>query len=473
MKKWISVLLVAVLFAGLFFVGRTSRGTVKHTATEPVQTAGEQSQDMDSDDVSAGNVDENTDEKTEKEPENTGATEDADVSLKIGVVLIGDETEGYSRSHIEGITQAAHLIGIGQEEIEWKERITDSDSAYDAVSELLDDGCNLLIANASIHQAAMTDAAHEYPEDRFVVIGGDNAGLEELDNYYNAYTDIYEVQYLSGVAAGMKLKQLDRKGRIDAHGYDAAGKIRVGYIAGFHDAETISAYTAFYLGMKSVEDNVVLEVQYTNKWMDNDTEATAADALIRSGSPLIAQNTNATGAAETVESAWNRGRHVYYAGCDETVMQIAPNAGLVSAYTDWSVYYTKLFTAIEQEQAFEQDWSGGLKDRAVVLTTSGTHVGPKIAEKLAKVSQKIQSGKLHVFDTAAFTVGGRSIGAEDAMIDLSLTDGEAEASEEDIVKSALVSYDGGAYFAESMLRSAPYFTLHVDGIRELNAIEEP
>ncbi len=469
MKKVISVLLVVAMLAGMLLVGGTSRGTVKHIIDEPEQTTPGDSKETDSDDASADNVDEDTDD----EPTNADSTDDDEASLKIGVILIGDETEGYSRSHIEGITHAALLIGITQDEIEWKERIADSDSCCDAISELLDDGCNLLIANAAIYQDAMTDAANDNPDAKFVVIGGNNAALAELDNYYNAYTNIDEAYYLSGVAAGMKLKQLDRKGRIDAHGYDVAGKIRVGYIARFQDAETISAYTAFYLGMKSVTDNVVLEVQYTNKWMDNDTEATAADALIRSGCPLIVQNTNATGAAETVESAWDSGRHVYYVGCEEAAMQIAPNAALISVYSDWSVYYTKLLAAIGDGQNFKQDWSGGLKAGAVALTAPGTHAAPKTAEKLARVSKRIRSGKLHVFDTSAFTVGGRTIGAEDAMIDLSLTDAEDEASEEDVVKSALVSYDGGVYFAESVLRSAPYFTLHVDGIRELNANEEP
>lgn len=468
MKKLVSVLLVVVLFAALLLVGEAGRGTVKHIPSEPAQTAGEK-QDAEPDDASAKDMEEDTDD----EPSNGDTTEADAAALKIGVILIGDETESYSKSHIEGITQAAHLIGIAQEQIEWKERIADSDSTYDAVNELLDDGCNLLIANASIHQEAMTDAAEENPDDRFVVIGGDNAAFTGLDNYYNAYTDIYEARYLSGVVAGMKLKQLARKGRIDEHGYDIFGNVRVGYIATFRNAEAISACTAFYLGMKSVMDKVVLEVEYTDQWQDGDTEATAADAMIRSGCPLIAQNTNANGAAETIEKAWDSGEHVFYIGGNEDVLSLAPNATLTSAVSDWTVYYTKLLTAVSEEQNFEQDWAGGLQDGAVALTTLGKHVAPKTAEKLAKVSKKMQSGKLHVFDTAAFTVGEKEITAEDAMIDLSITDAaEDEASEDDTIRSALVSYDGGAYFAESMLRSAPYFALHVDGITELNVPEE-
>lgn len=469
MKKWISVLLVAVLLAGLFFVGRTSRGSVHKVPNEPAEVTGGKEDDPGDDQASL--EDPNEDPDNEQEDEDT--TEDGERQLKIGVILIGDETENYSKSHIEGITQAAQSIGITRDQIEWKERISDSDSSYDAVSELLDDGCNFLIANAAVHQDAMTDAATDNPDDRFVVIGGNNAAFADLDNYYNAYTDIYEARYVSGVVAGMKLKQLDRKGKIGEHGYDDAGNVRVGYIAAFRNAEAISGYTAFYLGMRSVMGNVVMEVQYTNKWLDIDAEATAADAMIRSGCPLIAQSTNSNGAAETVEKAWDSGKHVYYIGCSTQEVQKAPNAALTSAVSDWSVYYTKLLKAVSEEQEFVQDWNGGLKEGAVSVTKLGKYAAPKTAEKVDKVIRKIRSGKLHIFDTAKFTVAGKHIWSNDAMIDLSITDGSTdEVSEDDVIKSALVSYDGGTYFGESMLRSAPYFTLHIDGITELNAEDE-
>lgn len=108
------------------------------------------------------------------------------------------------------------------------------------------------------------------------------------------------------------------------------------------------------------------------------------------------------------------------------------------------------------------------------LTKLSAYVAPKTAAKIKKVREKIESDKLHVFDISKFTVGGMWISDQDAMIDLSLTDEteDTEASEDDIIKSALTSYDKGVYFAESTLRSAPYFDLHIDGIEEVNKTEE-
>ena len=158
------------------------------------------------------------------------------------------------------------------------------------------------------------DAAEENPDASFVVIGGDKAAVSGLTNYYNGYTDIYEARYLSGVVAGMKLAQLHKKGKISKYGYNQYHRVRVGYIATYPNAEAISGYSAFYLGMKSVMKNVALEVYYTNTWMDMDAEATAADKMIRSGCVLIAQQSDSTSVAETIEKAWKKGRHVYYIG---------------------------------------------------------------------------------------------------------------------------------------------------------------
>ena len=43
--------------------------------------------------------------------------------LKIGVILVGDETETYTKAHIDGINEAADSLGIPRDNIQWKERV--------------------------------------------------------------------------------------------------------------------------------------------------------------------------------------------------------------------------------------------------------------------------------------------------------------------------------------------------------------
>ena len=54
----------------------------------------------------------NTDSSTENETVTTNG--------KIGVILVGDENEGYTAAHMEGIKKAAADLGIASEDIMWK-----------------------------------------------------------------------------------------------------------------------------------------------------------------------------------------------------------------------------------------------------------------------------------------------------------------------------------------------------------------
>ena len=104
------------------------------------------------------------------------------------------------------------------------------------------------------------------------------------------------------------------------------------------------------------------------------------------------------------------------------------------------------------------DWTGTLATGSVVLTEVNEKAaaeGTQAAIDAAKA--KLESGELHVFDTATFTVGGATLTSYLADVD---TDANYE-------KDTEVVTDG--YFHESEKRSAPYFDVDIDGITKLNA----
>ena len=43
--------------------------------------------------------------------------------LKVGVILVGDETEGYTLSHMNGIKAAAANLGLADNQIVWKYKV--------------------------------------------------------------------------------------------------------------------------------------------------------------------------------------------------------------------------------------------------------------------------------------------------------------------------------------------------------------
>ena len=98
-------------------------------------------------------------------------------------------------------------------------------------------------------------------------------------------------------------------------------------------------------------------------------------------------------------------------------------------------------------EAIATDWAGGLADGCVELTDINEAVAAEgTAAALEEAKAKLISGELHVFDTSTFTVGGET-----------LTTFTVDGKE--------VVFDG--YFHESEVKSAPYFSLQVDGIEML------
>ena len=67
--------------------------------------------------------------------------------FKVGVVLLGDETEGYTLAHINGIKAAAKTLGLADNQIIWKYKVEENAKCKDAAAELADEGCNIIFSN--------------------------------------------------------------------------------------------------------------------------------------------------------------------------------------------------------------------------------------------------------------------------------------------------------------------------------------
>lgn len=384
-----------------------------------------------------------------------GVTGDAS-EVKIGVILVGDENEGYTYAHIDGVKKAAEAVGIPADNILWKYSIPEDESCYDAAIDLVDQGCTAVFSNSYGHQSFMQQAAEEEPDVQFVSMTGDTAAMSGLENFSNAFTNIYEARYISGIVAGMKIAELVDAGELSDENYDADGNVMIGYVGAYPYAEVVSGYTAFYLGVKSVYEKVSMEVIYTNSWFDIAAEGEAANSLMADGCVVIGQHADSTGAPTAVQAAHDAGKPVYSVGYNVDMLGVAPTAALTSATNNWSVYYTEAFKDIVNGEKIPTDWAKGYNEDAVAITTLGESCAEGTQEKVDEAIAAIKDGSLHVFDTDTFTVDGAKV--DSALVDM---DGDFENDDAEAVS------DG--YFHESELRAAPSFYLRIDGITELTA----
>ena len=403
--------------------------------------------------------------------------DDAAGTIKIGAIMVGDETEGYTKAHMDGIKEAAQRLGLKDTQIIWKYKVEENADCYDTATELVGRGCNLIISNSYGHQDFMAQAAAENPNVTFVAMTGDFASISGLSNLKNGFTKVYESRYVSGVVGGMKLAELIENGTVSPtatpNAYDGDGNVKIGYVGAFNYAEVVSGYTAFFLGLRSVVPNVVMEVNYTNSWFDIAKEAAAAEALVANGCVIIGQHADSTGAPSACERMLGEGKICYSVGYNVDMLEAAPNAALTSPTNTWAEFYVDLMKNVMDgvEQPF--DVAKGYDQNGVAITKLGPSCAAGTAEKVAEVEKALKNGTLHVFDTKTFTVSAEQGTCEVATdADGHLTSCKVNMSYMDwntmtpIYAGETLECITNGYFTESTFRSAPYFSVRIDGITE-------
>jgi basic membrane protein A len=368
--------------------------------------------------------------------------------VKLGVILLHDENSTYDLNFLNGVKEAQANLGLSDDQVIIKTGIPESNDCYEAAMDLADEGCNVIFADSFGHEDFMIAAAKELPDVEFAHATGTKAHTEKLANFHNAFASIYEGRYLAGVAAGMKLKELQDAGKLKGD------HPVIGYVGAFTYAEVISGYTSFYLGAKSIVPDVTMNVQFTGSWYDETEEKNAAQALI-ADADLISQHADSMGAPSACEDAGIP--NVSYNG---STVESCPNTFIVASRINWAPYFEYILTQKAKGEAIDTDWTGTIATGSVVLTDVNEQAAAAgTVEKLAEVKAALEAGTLKVFDTATegfITKDGAALTSYLADVD----------TDEAFTPDTEAIADG--YFHESEFRSAPYFDVQIDGITLVN-----
>lgn len=344
--------------------------------------------------------------------------------LKVGFLYPGDPSDvGYTRSQSDGADAMQEALSLSDEQIVEQYNVGADVDCAQAIGDLTAAGCQIIFSTSADFQDDVTAAAGEYPEVQFCQVAGTGAAESGLSNLHDYYAALYEGRYLSGIAAGLKAKEL--------------GNPRLGYVAAMDCPEVISGYTAFYLGAKSVWDEVVMDVVYTGSWNDTGLESRTAQALINRGCGVLGQHTDSAGAATMAERMG-----AFQVGWYMDLRNVAPGAALISAGADWGVYFTEAVEALLDGETIPADWCKGLADGAVFLTPLNESLAAEGTEEAIETAEAaLLDGSLQVF-------AGPLTGVNADGETLTLAEGEHYAESD--------TANGGA--------SAPTFDYIVEGI---------
>ena len=323
---------------------------------------------------------ESTTEATTETTETTETAATAEITaetIKVGFVHVSDPSDmGYTYNHDLGTKAMQETLGLSDDQIINKFNVPEGAECDTALRELVDAGCNIIFATSFGFEDYVKEVAAEYPEIQFCHATGYQAAGSGLSNMHNYFASIYEARYLAGIAAGLKTETN-----------------KLGYVAAFPFAEVISGYTAFYLGAKSVNPDVTMEIMYTNSWNDPTVESQVAKALIEKGCDVVSQHSDSTAPATTAED-----NGVWQVGYNNDMIDAAPNASLISARINWGIYVTEAVQAVINGEAIPADWCKGIADGAVYLSPLNTAIAAEgTQEKIDAAAEAIKSGELKVF----------------------------------------------------------------------------
>lgn len=369
--------------------------------------------------------------------------------FKIGMICLHDENSTYDNNFIQALKSVQKGMGLKDDQVVIVTGIGEDNNCYNTAVDLAKNkGCKIVFADSFGHESFLKQAAAEFPDVQFCHATGTSAKRAGIANFHNAFASIYEGRYLAGIAAGMKLNEMIKDGKIKAE------EAIIGYVGAYTYAEVISGMTSFFLGARSVCESATMKVRYTGSWYDQAKEQEAATALIEKDKcVLISQHADSLGAPTACELAGVP--NVSYNG---STYSAGKNTFIVSSAINWAPYFQYIIESVVSGKAIDADWCGDIATNSVVLTGINEDVAAEGTEaKIKEAIDGFKAGTLHVFDTSKFTKDGKKL--DEYLADV---DGDFKGETN-------VIHDG--YFDESNakdFRSAPYFDMIIDGVTNLN-----
>ena len=318
--------------------------------------------------------------------------------LKVGFVYSEDESTPYTANFVKA--QRAVEDEYGSKVVVLAKSNVLSRECEQPIRDLIRDGVKVIFINMDTD--IPVTLAREFPQVQFCQASMPTISIEGTpENSHTFNGEIYQARYISGIAAGMKLRQLLDSGALLPQ--DAL----IGYVGANSTAEVISGYTAFLLGVRSVAPEATMRVRYTGSWSNFSEEKIQTQELIREGCVIIAQHVNTSAPAVVCEEAASAGQTVYHVGYHQSMIDIAPSSSLTSIRTNWTPYIIQAVQAVMDDEVIEKvveahahgrDLSAGFESGWVELLELNKFIAAEgTQEKINNAIENMKKGRIKVF----------------------------------------------------------------------------
>ena len=253
---------------------------------------------------------------------------------------------------------------------------------------MIKDGATTIFATSYGHLQPMLAAAKKHPEVTFEHQGG----VKEGDNVGTYFGQIYEAQYLTGMAAGLATKSN-----------------KLGYVVAVPIPQTLLNINAFELGAKSVNPKAKTTVVFTGAWCDPAKQKEAADTLIKGGADVLSQHQDCT---KTIVEATEKAGAMSV-GYHADASSLAPNGWLTGSVWNWGPLYTDIVKTIGagkwKGSEYDADYRVGFADSDIIeLAPFGSAVTPEIEKEVLAKQKEMKSEDFYPFEGPVVDQSGKT-----------------------------------------------------------------
>ncbi len=290
--------------------------------------------------------------------------------IKIGMILNGEaDDQSWGQSHYEGMEKTKEKLNL---EIIYRESVPEDDRCIDVMEEMIEEGCSIIICNSYAYGEYELQVSKNHPELCFYHA----TGIETSDNLSTYFGRIYQMRYLTGIVAGMQTETDE-----------------IGYVAAFPISEVNRGINAFTLGVRSVNPDANVYVEWCNSWTGEDESRNATDTLLKKHNiDVLAMHTDAMAPLEQAEKngIWSIGYNI-----DNS--KNYPNSFLTAAIWNWEKFYTPRILEYKQGKFISQNYWESADTGIVDISPFTKNIKDNIFDAVQKEKAKLESGSFDVF----------------------------------------------------------------------------
>lgn len=290
--------------------------------------------------------------------------------VKVGFVYVGPIGDhGWTYRHDIGRQQVEEAFGDKVETF-YAESVQYGPNAERVIRQMANNGADIIFATSFGYMEPMLKVAKDFPNVKFEHA----TGYKRADNMSTYGLRLYQARHVQGVIAGLMTKTN-----------------KICYVGAYPIPEVIREINTYYLGAKSVNPKVDIDIIWVNTWYDPSKEADAANVMMAEGCDMVAQHTDSPAPLQAAEL---KGKLGFGQASDQ--IKFAPKAQLTATIDNWGPYYVKKVGQVIDGNWQVEDYFGHMNEDAVQMAPF-TNMPADVEAKAQAVKDAISNGEYFAF----------------------------------------------------------------------------